>query len=495
MASTQRWTTILAAVATFGVVADSFGATAALPAIAATYDATPAATRWVVAAHLLALAVLIPLGARLADRFGHRRVLTAGFVVLAAASAGCALAPTMAWLVAARALQGSGSALAVAASRGLWRAAFAIGGRPWIAERAAPGAALLLAPLAAGALAAGPGWRWDFAAEAGIGLAAAVLARLLTAEFHGARRGLGLDGLLVSFAGAAGVAWAVHRAPSGWSWDAIVALAVGCLALAVIVRWETPLGRLHATAFLAQHAASMFLCASISGSAAIVAWALHAAGLSPVAIALPLGLWALVAGVVSEGLVAPRYWGDLSSPRPRRIAAWGLLLHAGALVLLAVLASNDIDRPVVLVPIVFSGAGCGMAVGGRGLAFPQVFGVRRTAPVADQEEPHAVTSIACAGGALGVAVMAGLSRGRPGGAGWPGGHGAAVALICGALLAAAGYAAALAMPVGPAGGLPGRRRSRSAGLRLVTPGDRPPPNTALRSMPDRNTHPSASPPI
>lgn len=482
MASTQRWTTVLASAATFTTVLDSFGLVAALPAIDGEYDASPTAIRWVAVVHLLALAVLLPAGARFADRFGHRRMLSLGFLVFAAGSAACALAPSLGWLVAARALQGGGSALALSAARGLWRAAFPIGGRPWIPERIVPGAALVLGPLAVGALAAGPGWRWDFAAEAAVGVAAAVLARLLTAEFHGARGGLGLDSLLVTGTGVGGVAWAVHRSAAGWSADAVAALVVGCAALALVVRWEMPLGGLHARAFLASKGASMFLAASISGSAFIVVWSLHtAAGLRPVATALRLMLWALVTGVVSEALVGPRRWGDLSRPRPRRVAAWGLLLHAAGLGLLAAVAEHGISRAAALLPIALSGAGAGMAVAGRGLGFPESLGVRRPSPMIDQESPAAVSGMTCVGGALGTAVMAGLSAGRPGGAGWPGAHGATAALVWGAVLAAAAFAATLVMPVGPAGGAAGMGRSRRPGPRETAPEDWPPPNTAARS--------------
>jgi MFS family permease len=482
MASTQRWTTVLASTATFTVVADSFGLISALPAIDNAYDASPTAVRWVAVAHLLALAVLLPAGSRLADRFGHRGTLSLGFLVFAAGSAACAAAPSLGWLVAARAVQGAGSALALAAARGLFRAAFPIGGRAWIPERVWPGAALVLGPLAVGALAAGPGWRWDFAAEAVVGVVAAVLARVLTAEFHGARRSLGLESLAVTGLGVSGVAWAVHRSTSGWSADAIAALVVGCAALVLVVRWETPLGGLHARAFLASNAASLFLAASISGSAFIVVWSLHTAGgLRPVGIALRLMVWALVTGLVSELLVAPRRWGDLSRPRMRRVAAWGLLLHAVGLGVLALVAEHGVGRAVALVPIVLSGAGAGMAVAGRGLGFPESLGVRRPSPTVDEESPSTITGVACAGGALGTALMAGLSTGRPGGAGWPGAHGAMAALVWGALLAAAGFAASLAMPVGPAGGAAGMGRNRRPGPRMASPEDWPPPNTAARS--------------
>ena len=62
--------------------------------------------------------------AGLGDRFGRRRVFTAGLWVFAAASAACALAPDVGWLIAARALQGVGAALVMPLAVALLAAAF-----------------------------------------------------------------------------------------------------------------------------------------------------------------------------------------------------------------------------------------------------------------------------------------------------------------------------------------------------------------------------------
>ncbi|MEV0738660.1 MFS transporter [Streptomyces sp. NPDC050549] len=63
---------------------------------------------------LLAMAALFAFGGRLADTVGHRRMVTLGVVVFAAASALCGLTPkggAEGWLIALRALRGAGGAL------------------------------------------------------------------------------------------------------------------------------------------------------------------------------------------------------------------------------------------------------------------------------------------------------------------------------------------------------------------------------------------------
>src|SRR6476619_3273563 len=65
-------------------------------------------TSWLAVAYLLASVIMVPLYGRLGDRFGRRKVLSVAIVVFALGSLACGLAPTLALLVAARALQGVG---------------------------------------------------------------------------------------------------------------------------------------------------------------------------------------------------------------------------------------------------------------------------------------------------------------------------------------------------------------------------------------------------
>ncbi len=69
-------------------------------------------TQWVLNVYALTLAMALVAGGRLGDMFGRRRVLLIGLAVFFAASLACTVAPSIAWLIGARAVQGIGAALA-----------------------------------------------------------------------------------------------------------------------------------------------------------------------------------------------------------------------------------------------------------------------------------------------------------------------------------------------------------------------------------------------
>ena len=90
-----------------------------------------------------------------------------------------------------------------------------------------------------------------------------------------------------------------------------------------------------------------------------------------------------------------------------------------------------------------------MAIAGRTPGSPTPGDAPRTPPAAGAGTPIVTIGAVCVGGAVGVALVAGVSPGRPGGAAWPTAHGAAVWLLGVAVLAAVGWAASLAVPRGP----------------------------------------------
>src|SRR6201994_2768836 len=98
---------------------DSTIAQTAAPAIRRDLGGSYAALEWISAAYTLAMSVTLLLGSRLGDILGRRRVLLAGVGLFAGASALCALAPTPATLIAARALQGAIAAIMVPQGFGL----------------------------------------------------------------------------------------------------------------------------------------------------------------------------------------------------------------------------------------------------------------------------------------------------------------------------------------------------------------------------------------
>src|SRR6202046_503964 len=135
--------------------------------------------QWVVNAYTIAFAAFILTAGALGDRIGAKKVFMAGFAIFTAASLACALAPTAAALIAARAAQGLGAAILVPTSLALLHHAY-----PDEKERGraigiwAAGASLALTagPLAGGGLIALSGWRSIFLVNVPIGAAGRGLA-------------------------------------------------------------------------------------------------------------------------------------------------------------------------------------------------------------------------------------------------------------------------------------------------------------------------------
>ncbi|MEO3869226.1 MFS transporter [Nonomuraea sp. B12E4] len=101
----------------FVVLLDVTIVNVALPSIGRGTGVTHVADlQWVIGAYQLTLAGLLLFGGALAERYGHRRILTTGFVIFGLASVACALAPGLWTLVAARAVQGTGAALLLPAT-------------------------------------------------------------------------------------------------------------------------------------------------------------------------------------------------------------------------------------------------------------------------------------------------------------------------------------------------------------------------------------------
>ena len=119
------WIFAVIAVGAFMAQLDLFIVNIAFPAIEESFPgSTPSSLSWVLNAYAIVFAAcLVPAG-RLADLLGRRKTFQLGLIVFAVASAACALAPTLAVLVAARAGQAVGAALLIPTSLGLLLHAF-----------------------------------------------------------------------------------------------------------------------------------------------------------------------------------------------------------------------------------------------------------------------------------------------------------------------------------------------------------------------------------
>lgn len=165
--------------ADFLVVMEGFVVAVALPAMQDDLGLSQSGLQWVFTAYVLVFGGFLLLGGRVADLYGRRRVLIAGFGAFAAGSVVAGLAPTPGLLIAGRAVQGLGAAAMSPAALALLTATFPTGG----ARNMALGvwSAVGSVGIPAGALIGGLltqvlGWRWVLALNAPAALLAAVLA-------------------------------------------------------------------------------------------------------------------------------------------------------------------------------------------------------------------------------------------------------------------------------------------------------------------------------
>src|SRR5207302_4186300 len=101
----RAWVLVLTSLAACMISLDSQVVATALSTIRLHLGASIEELEWTVNAYTLSFAVLLMSGAALGDRFGRRRLFVTGLGLFVAASAACALAPNIVWLIVARAVQ------------------------------------------------------------------------------------------------------------------------------------------------------------------------------------------------------------------------------------------------------------------------------------------------------------------------------------------------------------------------------------------------------
>jgi MFS family permease len=183
-------------------VLDFFIVNVALPAMQRSLHAGGSAIEWVAAGYALTTAVLLIASGRLGDRFGRRRMFSAGLGLFTLASATCGLAPNSATLITGRLLQGFGGALmgtnvlsligviySDAADRAKAMAAYAtVMGFAAVAGQLIGGALLQLDPF-------GLGWRSCFLINLPVGVLAIIAARRFVPESRGSATSIDLPGI------------------------------------------------------------------------------------------------------------------------------------------------------------------------------------------------------------------------------------------------------------------------------------------------------------
>ncbi|HEX4661254.1 MAG TPA: MFS transporter [Streptosporangiaceae bacterium] len=402
----QRWALALASAASFIVVLDLLVVATALSTIQRDLGASIEQLEWTVNAYTLTFAVLLMTAAALGDRFGRRRLFAAGLGLFAAASAACALAPSVGWLIAARAVQGAGAAMVMPLALALLNAAFPPQRRGWAMGifGGVTGLAAMVGPVIGGAITQGIAWRWIFWINVPIALLAIPLVLLRVQESHGPRVRLDVPGLALGTGGALGLVWGLVRGNSaGWgSPEVVAALAAGAVLVGAFVAWELrarapllPMRLFRSRAFSAGNAAIFFLNASLTGAVFFMAqFQQITLGQGPLDAGLRLLPWG-----VTPFLIAPRAGALADRIGERSLIVAGLLLQTAGMAWIAVIARPGLGYATMIAPMVISG--CGFA-----MALPAVTKsvVSSVAPADIGKASGTFSTLRQLGGAFGVAI-------------------------------------------------------------------------------------------
>ena len=406
--SAERRTLVIVSLALFMVVLDNLVVTVALPSIRHAFGSSVQSLEWTVNAYTLAYAALLMTGAALGDRFGRRRIFTIGMALFTAASAAAALAPSTGLLIAARAIQGSGAAIATPLTLTLLAEAFPAARRGaaigiW---SAISGAAIALGPLVGGAVITSLDWHWIFWINVPIGAALLPFAARGLAESHGPYGKVDLPGLALGSGGLLSLVYGlVHSQSAGFGAPSVIApIAAGVALLVGFVRWELrapepmlPMGFFANRSFAVTNAASLAMYFGMFGSIFFLTQDLQVVlHNSPLQAGLKLLTWTGATLVVAPiaGVFSARF-----GARPFLVA--GLGAQALALGLLAATATTATSYTTLLVPFILAGSGMGLFFAPSANAI-----LAAVRPEQAGQASGATNTIREVGGVFGVAVLA-----------------------------------------------------------------------------------------
>jgi EmrB/QacA subfamily drug resistance transporter len=367
--SARGWVVALTGIGSLMAALDTLVVSTALPTIRLDLGASVEDLEWTVNAYNLSFAVLLMTGAALGDRYGRRNLYATGLGLFATASAACALAPDVGWLIGARAVQGAGAALLMPLGLALLSAAFpperrgtAIG-----IFSAITGLSVASGPLVGGAVVEGLAWEWIFWVNVPIGLLAVPLVLTRMKESFGADTVLDIPGLALVTGGALGIVWGLVRGnPAGWgSPEVVSSLAIGVVLVAAFISWEMraaepmlPMRFFRSRAFSAGNAAIFFTFASLFGAVFFFAQLLQTGlGYGPLDAGLRLIPWTATFMTVAPiaGALADRF-----GERPFMVG--GLLLQAVGMGWIALIAEPGLEYSEFVLPAIVAGVGVSMAI-------------------------------------------------------------------------------------------------------------------------------------
>ncbi|MER7764208.1 MFS transporter [Streptomyces sp. NPDC097619] len=415
--SRRGWSIAVVLTGVFVSSLDLFIVNIAFPDLARSFPSADLSDlSWVLSVYAITFAALLAPAGRWADQSGRKRAFLAGLALFTVASALCAAAPSLGWLVAARALQAVGGGLMLPSSLGLLLPLFPPEKRGaalglWSAMG---GAAAALGPPVGGLL-VDAGWEWVFLVNLPVGVAGVLLGGWALREVREASPDSPdvLGAVVLALTVGALVAAIVQGETWGWTDGRVIGLAAGGVAGIVLsalraVRHPAPviepaILRIRAVA-LANLATMLFFAgfgAMILGSVLFLTelWQ-HSVLRAGLEIA-PGPLMAAVCAVPG-GLLATKYGNHL-------VGFVGSVLFAGGGVLWATATALDPAYASTFLP-------AGIIAGiGSGLALPCLSGAA-TLPLPPERFATGTAMVSMCrqiGLALGAAVVAAVMGSHP----------------------------------------------------------------------------------
>jgi EmrB/QacA subfamily drug resistance transporter len=351
------------------VALDVLVVAAALTTIRSDLGASTEQLEWTVNAYGLSFAMLMMTAAAVGDRWGRRRTYVGGLALFTVASVACALATSLPWLIAARAVQGAGAAVVMPLAMGLLGAAFpperrgqAIG-----VFSGVTGIAVLGGPVMGGAVTEGLAWQWIFWLNVPVGLIAIPLVLRKVRESTGPSRRLDLVGAVLISLAVLGLVWGViHGETAGWSSTEVLgSFSAGVVLLAAFGLWErraahpmVPLGFFRNRTFTAANTAGFLLTAALFSAVFFLSQYLQVVlGSAPFTAGLQLLPWTATLFVV--GPIAGRLV-DRVGERP--LVVTGLVLQALGMFWISAVSQGADEYYALVAPLVVAGCGISLAM-------------------------------------------------------------------------------------------------------------------------------------
>ena len=339
----------------------------ALPRMQADLGLSDAAKSWVITAYVLTFGGLLLLGGRVGDAIGHKRAFISGVGVFTIASMACGLATDGTLLIAARAVQGMGAAVAAPTGLALIATTYAKGharNQAMAMSAAMQGLGSVLGLVVGGALTV-ISWRLAFLINAPIGALIIWIAVTRLEETRHERLKLDVLGALLATLGcAAAVMVFTQGPPRGWvdPWvigAGVAAVMFGIAFLVIERRADHPLVPLWL--FRNRNRVMTFTSLFLAGGVMLTLTVMIGLYVQDV-----LGYSALHAGVAFIPFAVALGLGNvLTAKLAPYVAPRWLVIGGGSLVLAAMLYGSTLTRtipyfPNLVLPIVVGGFGIGV---------------------------------------------------------------------------------------------------------------------------------------